>query len=83
LCGYFAPKGIPVDVVDERALAVDLHDRQPLPVPGLELRIAADVDLLHGEGHFAANGLEDLPRALAEMTTLRVVEDDLMDRCRA
>jgi hypothetical protein len=36
-------------VIDERPLPVQLDDRQPLAVDGLELRIAADVDLLELE----------------------------------
>ncbi|HEY6067312.1 MAG TPA: hypothetical protein VIU81_01370 [Gaiellaceae bacterium] len=73
MCSQFAPKRIRVDVVDKRPLAVDLDHREPFPVPGLELLISADVDLLER----GAACLDDGPRALAEMAARRVVEDDL------
>jgi hypothetical protein len=76
LCGDLAAKRGWVDVVDERALAVDLDDRQPLPVPRFELRIPTDVDLLEVEGHLTANFLDDRPGTLAEVAALRVVERD-------
>jgi hypothetical protein len=46
LCGYFATKSSGIHVIDESALAVDLDDRQPLPILRLEPRIPVDVDLL-------------------------------------
>jgi hypothetical protein len=79
LCTEFATQSGRLDVVDEGSLPVDLHDRDPLPVAGLEVWIAGDVDLrvrhlLH---------VQDLPGALAEVAALRGVEDDLRDRYRA
>ncbi len=65
-----------MDVVGEDPLAVDLDDRQPLPVPGLELRIARDVDLLEREAELGAELLELLARPVAEVAALRVVERD-------
>jgi hypothetical protein len=83
LCGDFPPESSGVDVVHEGPLPVDLHDRQPLPVSGLEPRISADVDFIQIEWNLGADGLDHGPGALAEVTALRVVENDVMDRCRA
>jgi hypothetical protein len=89
LCAYLAAKSGWIDVVDEGPLAVDLHHREPLPVAGLEAGIAVDLDLLEVERNLLPNLGDDLPRALAEMAALCVVEDDLRfaarvlrDRCR-
>ena len=65
-----------MDVVGEDPLAVDLDDREPLPVAGLELRVARDVDLLEREAELGAELLELLARPVAEMAALRVVEGD-------
>jgi hypothetical protein len=43
--GHLPPQGRLVDVVDEGALAVDLHHRQPLAVTRFQLRVVGDVDL--------------------------------------
>jgi hypothetical protein len=77
LCGYFAPKSIWVHVVDESALAVDLYDRDPLPVARLERGIAVDLDFLQFERDLLEDLRHDLSRTVAQMATLRVVEDDL------
>jgi hypothetical protein len=63
-------------VVDERALAVDLDHRQPLTVAGLELGVAADVDLTELEAQLVACRGDDPAGSLAEVAALRVVEDD-------
>jgi hypothetical protein len=76
LCGHFAAKRRWVDEVDERALAVDLDHRQPLAVARLELRIAADVDLLQLEGNLAADLRDDFPGSFAEVAALSVVQGD-------
>jgi hypothetical protein len=76
LCGHLAAQGGRVDVVDEGALAVDLDDGQPFAVPRLELGIAADVDLAKLEAELVARLGNDRAGPLAEMTALRVVEDD-------
>jgi hypothetical protein len=62
-----------LDEVDEGSLAVDLEHRQPLPVAGLELRVAADVDLRELDSLGAERG----PRTLAEVAAGRGVEDEL------
>lgn len=62
--------------VREGALSVDLDDREQLPVAGLELGVAADVDL----GQLELELLPELPQrlagALAEVAIRRVVEND-------
>jgi hypothetical protein len=83
LCAYFAAKRIRLDVVHEGSLPVDLHHREPLAVLGLELRLATDVDLLELEWDVGADGFQHSARAFAEVATLRVIEDDLRDKCRA
>ena len=83
LCSHLAPKRIGIDEVDERPRTVDLHDRKPLPVPGLQLGISADVHLIELERHFRSNVVQDRASPLAEMAPLCMEEDDSRDRCRA
>jgi hypothetical protein len=82
LCGHFTAKGIRVDVIDESALAVDLYHRQPFPVARFQLGVAGDLDLLELERDLLPNLGDDRPGALTEVAALRVVEDDLTDKCR-
>ena len=63
-------------MVDERPLPVDLDDRQPLAVGGLELGHAGDVDLAKRKAELLARGLDDRARTVAEMAALRRVEDE-------
>ena len=63
--------------VREGALAVDLDDRDRSTVGGLQLGDAADVDALEVAG---AHLLDDLERTLAEVASLRAVENDSRDR---
>ena len=65
-----------LDEVRERPLAVDLDDREPLAIAGLELRIAADVDLLELEAELFAGGPDDALGGRAQVTALGVVEND-------
>ena len=83
MCGYFATKSIWIDVIDESALTVDLHNRQPLAITRLEARIPADVDLVELEIGLFADLFENRPRAFAEVAALRVIQDDLTDKYRA
>jgi hypothetical protein len=62
--------------VRERALSVDLDDRQRLPVAGLELGVTGDVHLLELEGLLGPHGLEYPPRRRAQVAFGRVVEAD-------
>ena len=68
---------IGLDEVCERPLAVDLNDRKRLAVAGLELRVAADVDLLQLEPKLVPRSVNDAPRGSAEVAPLGVVEDDV------
>jgi hypothetical protein len=63
-------------VVDERALAVDLDHGQPLAVESLELRVAGDVDLLELERELRAQRLQLAAGPLAEVAALGRVEPD-------
>jgi hypothetical protein len=65
-----------LDEVGERPPTVDLHDRKPLAIPGLELRVAADVDLLQLEPQLVPRRVDDTPRGDAEVAPLGVEEDD-------
>ena len=69
-------KRVRLDEVGERALAVDLDHRQPLPVAGLQLAVAVDADLLEPEPELLAGGAYDALRGGAEVAALGVVEDD-------
>jgi hypothetical protein len=84
LCGQLAPERVGLDVVDERPHAVDLDHGKPLPVARLELGVAPDVNLLQLEAELLAQGRDLRTRTLAEVASLRVVEDDARatDRCR-
>ena len=64
-------------VVDEAPSRVDLDDRDPLPVLGLELLVAVDRDLTELEAELVARSADDPPGRLAEMAAGRRVEDDL------
>jgi len=65
-----------VDVVDEAPPSVDLDDRDPLPVRGLELGVAVDRDLLELEAELLARSRDDPARRRAEVAAGRGVEDD-------
>jgi hypothetical protein len=83
LCGYFATKSSWIHVIDESALAVDLHNRQPLAILRLQPRIPADIDLVEVEVGFFADLFENRARAFAEVAAFRVIQDDLTDKYRA
>jgi hypothetical protein len=72
LCRQFSSQRGRIDEVDEGPLAVELDDRQPLPIPGLELRVAADVDLVER----LAGRCQDVSSLLAERAAGSVIEDD-------
>jgi hypothetical protein len=76
LCDLPAER-IGLDEVRECALAVDLNDRKPVAVAGLELRVAADVDLFQVEPEVVPSGTHDTLRRGAEVAPLGVVEDDV------
>jgi hypothetical protein len=76
LCDLPAER-IGLDEVGECLLAVDLDDRKPLAVTGLELRVAADVDLLQLEPELVPRRVDDPARGGAEVAPFGVVEDDV------
>src|SRR5262249_25021681 len=76
LCNPSPPR-VRVHVIDETAPAVDLHDRDPLTVGGLELRIAVDRDFPQLEAELVMRGGDDAPGRRAEVATRRGVEDDV------
>lgn len=65
-----------MDVVREDPLPVHLDDREPLPVAGLELGLACDVDLLEREAELCAQLLELRAGPVAQMAPGGVVERD-------
>jgi hypothetical protein len=75
LCNRPAER-IGVDVVDETPPAVDLHDRDPLPVSGLETGVAVDRDLPQVEAELVSRRADDAAGRLAEMAAGSGVEDD-------
>jgi len=76
LCNRFSER-IGLDVVGETAPAVDLDDREPLPIRGLERRIAADVHLQQIEAELVAERAHLFERALAQMAALGVKDADV------
>jgi hypothetical protein len=64
-------------VVRERSPPVDLDDREQLAVAGLQLRVTGDVDFLERERQLVANRRERVARAVAQVATGGVVEDDV------
>ena len=62
--------------VGESSLSLDLDDRQPLTVPGLELGVSGDVDLLELERLLDPYGFQHAPRGRAQMALGGVEEND-------
>jgi hypothetical protein len=75
-CAEPAPQRLGVDEVRERPLTVDLDDGDLLPVPGLELRVAGDVDDVELEPELGTDARDDLERALAQRAVRGGVEPD-------
>ena len=71
-----SPERVDLDVVREAPPSVDLDNRQPLAVRGLESRIAADVDLLEREAELVPERPQLPERPLAEVAPLCVVDGD-------
>jgi len=76
LCKLLAQR-VRVHVVDEAPPPVDLQDRDPLAVGGLELWVAVDGDLPQVEAELVASGRDDAPGRLTEMAARRGEEGDL------
>jgi hypothetical protein len=76
LCNRTA-EGIDLEVVREAPPTVDLDDREPLAVLGLERVVAGDVHLAEGEPELGLERANLRQRPLAEVAALRVVDDDV------
>jgi hypothetical protein len=74
--GEPAAEAVWVDVVDERALAVDLDHRQPLAVARLEYGVAGDVHLGELEAELVSKRADGRARPFAEVAVGSVIEDD-------
>jgi hypothetical protein len=78
LCrGQLSPERLRLDVVGADPLAVDLDDRDQLPVTPLELRVAVDRDLRELEAELAGKSEKLGPCAFAEVTACCRVKNDL------
>jgi len=76
LCAERPPERIFGYVEGKHTLPVDLDDRQQLPIAPFELGIAADVDFLKLEVELVPHGRDRRARSVAEVASLRAVEDD-------
>ena len=74
------PERLRLHEVREPAAPVDLDDRDPLPVFGLESGVAADVHLPQLEPELGLESAHLCERALAQVALLSVVDDDLGPR---
>ena len=74
------PQCVRLHEVRERPLAVDLDDGDRRPVGRFQLGDAADVDALEVAG---TDLVDDLERTLAEVASLRGVENDSRDKALA
>ena len=64
-------------MVDETPPPVDLHDRDPFAVGGLERGIAVDRDFAQLEPQLVMCGRNDPPGSCAEVAARRGVKDDV------
>jgi len=76
LCNRLA-KCTDMHVICEAAASVDLDDRKPLAVFGLERVVARDVHLTQAEAELHLERPYLRERPLAEMAALGVVDDDV------
>jgi hypothetical protein len=68
-------KRVGIHEVRERALAIDLHDREVQAVPGLEVGVAGDIDHVELELELLSRGFDDLERTCTEAAVGGVVDD--------
>jgi hypothetical protein len=66
-----------LDVVGEAPPSVDLDDREPFAVLGLERLVAGDVDLTEPEPELGLEGPNLRQRPLAKVAAVRVIDDDV------
>jgi hypothetical protein len=76
LCNRTAER-IRVHVIHESPPSVDLYDRDPLAILGLELRVTVDGDLPQLEAELVPRSADDALRRLAEVAARGGVENDL------
>jgi hypothetical protein len=76
LCKRTAQR-VGVHVIDETPPAVDLHNRDPFAVRGLELGIAVDRDLSELEAELVVCRADDAPGRRAEVAAGCGEDDDL------
>ena len=76
MCNRLAKRG-DVHVVRKAAPSVDLDDRQPLAIFGLERLVAGDIHLPQREAELGLERPDLRECPLAEVTALRVVDDDV------
>jgi hypothetical protein len=74
-----AAKRVYLEVVCKTSATVDLDDREPLAVFGLERVVASDVDLAQREAELGLQLPQSSDGGLAEVAPLRVVNDNLGD----
>jgi hypothetical protein len=74
------PERLGLDEQRERALAVDLDDRDRGAVGRLQLLIPADVDALEVS---CTDAVDDLERRLTEVAPVRVIDGNSRDRAPA
>ena len=75
-----ATKNVRLHVVGEASSPVDLDDRKPLAMRRFECCIAGNVDLYQVEVEVVTERAYLRERAFAQMTTVRVVDDDADQR---
>ena len=68
---------IDLDVIGKAPPPVDLDDREPLAVFGLEGLVAGDIDLAEREAELGLERPDLGERPLAEVAARRVVDDDV------
>ena len=76
MCNRFA-QCVDLDVIRKAPPSVNLDDREPLPVLGLERVVARDVHLAQSEAELGLKPPHQRERPLAEVATLRVIDDDV------
>jgi hypothetical protein len=68
---------VDLDVIREAPPTVDLDDRQPLAIFGLERLVAGDIHLAQREPELGLERPDLLQSPLAKVAALRVEDDDV------
>jgi hypothetical protein len=72
-----AAECVDLKVIREAAATVDLDDREPLAVFGLEGLVAGDIDLAEREAELGLERPHLRERPLTKVAARRVVDDDV------